>query len=69
MTHGRIIFDLTEKEYVLLYEDFPGDEYFNDELSHEVIKVDGKPSIELRFSDDAKQVPNVTGWFTLFREK
>ncbi len=42
---------------------------FDDGLSREVVKCGDETSIELRFSDDARQVPNVTGWFTLYREK
>ena len=57
------------KEYVLVYEDFPGNTDFDDGLSHEVVKRGDETSIELRFSDDTKQVPNLTGWFTLYRER
>lgn len=74
--HGKVNLDAwahyfksNNKEYVLVYEDFPGNTDFYDGLSHEVVKCGDETSIELRFSDDAKQIPNVTGWFTLFREK
>lgn len=75
--HGKVGFDAwahyfkTEdnKEYVLVYEDFPGNTDFDDSLSHEAVKCGSSTSIELRFSDDAQQIPNITGWFTLYREK
>lgn len=74
--HGKVgldawahYFKSSGKEFVLVYEDFPGNTDFDDGLSHEVIKCGDETSIELRFGDDAKQIPNVTGWFTLYREK
>ena len=74
--HGKVgldtwahYFKSGDKEYVLVYEDFPGNTDFDDGLSHEVVKCGDETSIELRFSDDARQVPNVTGWFTLYQEQ
>jgi len=74
--HGKVSMDAwahyfksNGNEYVLVYEDFPGNTDFDDGLSHEVVKCGDETSIELRFSDDAKQVPNVTGWFTLYKEQ
>ena len=74
--HGKVgldawahYFKSDGKEYVLVYEDFPGNTDLDDGLSHEIVKCGDETSIELRFSDDARQIPNVTGWFTLFREK
>ena len=74
--HGKVgmdawahYFKSDGKEFVLVYEDFPGNTDFDDGLSHEVIKCGEETSIELRFSDDTKQVTNVTGWFTLYQAK
>jgi hypothetical protein len=62
-------FRVSGKEYTLLYEDFPDGSYFQDDPTHELVKCSNEMSIELRFSDDTVQVPNIIGWFTLFREK
>jgi hypothetical protein len=56
------------KEYALLYEDFPGNTALDDGLSHEVIKLGESRSVELKFSDGDKQIPNILGWYTLLRE-
>ena len=54
-------------EYILLYEDFPGNEYINDDLSHSVITVSGKPTLQITLSTD-KKIDNVVGYFTLYKE-
>lgn len=56
------------KEYVLLYEDYPGDSPFDDGLSHEVIKVGDETSIGLSFNEGT-YLENITGYFTLYQEK
>lgn len=73
--HGKLgldswahYFDDNEgREYVLLYEDFPGDSPFDDGLSHEVVPFKDKTSLELTFSD-AQQIDNIAGYFTLYQE-
>lgn len=78
-SHGKIGLDAwahyfetgkDKKEYVLLYEDFPGDTYVTDGLSHEVIKLGDQYAIELKFNDtgNSNYVPNILGWFSLYRE-
>lgn len=62
-------FTCDNKEYALLYEDLPDGSFFKDGLSHEVVKCGDETSIELRFSDSSLQIPNLTGWYTLFRKK
>lgn len=64
---GLTFKDKNEMQYVLLYEDFPGGEYFDDGLSHEAIKAGDDRSISLKFDNDS-EIPNVIGWFTLYRE-
>lgn len=74
--HGRIddsyaiahYFECQDKEFVLLYESFPGNTYLDDGLSHEVVKCGDERSIELKFSDN-KEIDNIIGWFTLYRGK
>jgi len=74
--HGKVGLDAwahhfkaeDNREYVLLYEDFPDGSYLNEDLSHEVVKVGNEISIQLKFGDDA-EIVNITGWFTLFVEK
>ncbi len=61
-------FTTEDGEYALLYEDFPDGEPFKDGLSHEVVMLGGQTSIELRFGDTPKQIPNMVGWFTLFKK-
>ncbi len=73
--HGKIsddswahYFDCAGKKYVLVFEDFPGEVSFDDGLSHNIIKAGDKTS--LRFGGDSlKYAENITGYFTLFREK
>ena len=74
--HGKVALDSwahyfddeTGREWVLLYEDFPGESPFDDELSHEIVKINGETSIKLSF-DDGKLTDNITGYFTLYKEK
>ncbi len=75
-SHGKVDLDAWAhyfddkdgREYVLLYEDFPDGAFLKDGLTHEPVKVDDEISFELKFGNN-KQVPNLTGWFTLYREK
>jgi hypothetical protein len=76
ISHGKVgldawahAFQSDDREYVLLYEDFPDGSYFKDGLSHEAIDIGDEGSIELKFSDSSMQITNIIGWYTLFREK
>lgn len=60
--------DKDGREYVLLYEDFPDGAFLKDGLTHEPVEINGEISFELKFGN-AKQIPNLTGWYTLYREK
>lgn len=55
--------------YVLVFEDFPGNVAFDDGLSHDIVLVNNEKTI--RFSGDPpfKYVENITGYFTLYKEK
>lgn len=56
-------------EYVLLNEDYPSGAYLNDDLmTHETIRVPGTGSTALQVSYDNNWIPNVSGYFTLFKE-
>lgn len=56
------------REYILLYEDYPGSSPFDDGLSHELVKIGDETNLGLYFSDN-KQLDNIAGYFTLYREK
>lgn len=60
--------DPSGREFVLLYEDFPGNEYMSDELTHEIVLASGESTIEIR-SKPERSVENLLGFFSLYREK
>lgn len=57
------------REYVLVFEDFPGNVAFDDGLSHDIVLVNNE--ITIRFGGDPpfKYIENITGYFTLYKEK
>jgi hypothetical protein len=55
------------REYVLLYEDFPGNDYLNDELTHEIVVCGDSKTLHVALSTDGL-VDNVVGYFTLYQE-
>lgn len=76
VSHGKIdldawahYFESDGKEYALLYEDYPDGSYLKDGLSHEPVKLGNEYSLKLGFSDNATQIDNLLGWYTLYREK
>ena len=60
--------DSNSKEYVLVFEDFPGSVFLDDKLTHEIVKIGDERSVKLDVCS-SKYIPNVTGYFSLFREK
>lgn len=74
--HGRLgdsyvwahYFEANGAHYILLSNDYAKGSYLDDGLSHEIVKCGTKNSIELNFSDN-KVVDNITGRYTLYREK
>lgn len=60
--------DETGREYVLVYEDFPGNEYLNDDLSHDIVSIGKETSLQVSLSND-KKIDNIAGYFTLYCEK
>ncbi len=60
--------DKSGVEYVLLYEDYPGDEYLSDSLTHEIVKCGDETSIQASLSTQ-KRVDNIIGYFTLYKER
>ena len=65
---GHYFEDSNGKEYVVVFEDFPGNVFLDDKLTHEIVKIGDDSSVKLDVSG-SKYIPNVTGYFTLFREK
>jgi hypothetical protein len=61
-------FESNNKQYILLSNDYAESSYLDDGLSHEIVSCNTKNSIELHFSDGS-EVNNITGRFTLYREK
>ena len=60
--------DRTGREYVLLYEDFPGNDYLNDDMTHEIILCEGETSVRVTTTPESS-VDNVVGYFTLYAER
>ena len=58
--HGR--------EYVLVYEDFPGSEYLNDDLTHEIVPCGDQTSVQVLTKPEST-VDNFIGYFTLYVER
>lgn len=56
-------------EYVLLNEDYPGGLYLNDDLTHDAVQVPGGESTALHVTVGDTWIPNVSGYFTLYRER
>lgn len=63
--------DVKGREYALVFEDFPGSTFFDDDFTHEVVSLDGEISIEFgaKHTQHAHYAPNITGYFTLYRER
>ncbi len=74
--HGKVDLDAwahyfedeNGREYVLLYEDFPGSTFLDDGLTHEVVRRGNETSLQLSL-DDGIKIENIIGYFTLYREK
>lgn len=74
--HGKVDLDVWAhyfddeggREYVLLYEDFPGGNYLNDDMTHDVIKCGNDTSVHVTTSAGTN-VDNIFGYFTLYAEK
>jgi len=60
--------DKQGREYVLIYEDFPGSDYLNDDLTHEIVPCGDQSSIQVT-TNPKSTVENLTGYFTLYAEK
>lgn len=60
--------DETGREFVLLYEDFPGGDYLADDLTHDIIAIGNESSVQISASTNTL-VDNIFGYFTLYSEK
>jgi hypothetical protein len=75
--HGRVepdnwahyFEDESGNEYVLLNEDYPGGEYLSDDLTYDVIPFSGADKAVLKVSIGGEWIPNISGYFTLFKER
>lgn len=56
-------------EYVLLAEDYPGGIYLGDDLTHDVVPVPDSESTALQVTFNNKWIPNISGYFTLYKER
>ena len=73
--HGKIddsytiahYFKSGNNNYVLLSNDYAESSLFNDGLSHEIVKSGDNTNVELIFTDK-KEIDNITGIYTLYRE-
>lgn len=64
--------DANGREYVLVFEDFPGDTFLDDGLTHDVVPFDGeKTTLEfgVKNKEHTHYAANITGYFTLYRER
>lgn len=61
--------DANGTEFVLLAEDYPGGIYLNDDLTHDAILVPGSESTALQVIFNNKWIPNISGYFTLYKEQ
>lgn len=57
------------REYVLLFEDYPSGSFLADGLTHELVKLDDRSSLRFSLDTPFKYVENITGYFSLYREK
>lgn len=60
--------DTDDREYILIYEDFPGSDYLNDDLSHDLVKCGDETSVRVTTTPE-KSIDNIIGYFTLCKEK
>ncbi len=76
--HGRVgpdnwahYFENTEGvEFVLLNEDYPSGIYLNDDLTHDTVSVPGREEAAIQVSVGSDTwIPNISGYFTLYRER
>lgn len=56
-------------EYVLVNEDFPDGAYLGDDLTHDLVPVPGSEDGSLRVTFGDSWIPNVSGFFTLYKER
>ena len=59
--------DKNGREFILTYEDFPGNEYFSDDLTHDIVLCKGEPYLQVSTSTE-NVVDNIFGYFTLYVE-
>lgn len=60
--------DKDGREFVVLYEDFPGDEYLSDGLTHDIVLCHGEVCVQVATTPNTT-IDNVVGYFTLYKER
>lgn len=60
--------DANGREYALIYEDFPGNEYPSDKLTHDIVPCKGEVCLRIASAPE-KTIDNILGYFTLYRER
>lgn len=58
-----------DRECILVFEDFPGNVTFDDGLSHDIVLVNNEKTIRFGGDPPFKYIENITGYFTLYKEK
>jgi hypothetical protein len=61
--------DKSGNEYVLLFEDYPSNSFSDNKSMYEVVRHGDDDSMRFGSNVPFKYVENITGYFTLFREK
>ena len=56
-------------EYILLFEDHPGGSFLADGSTHDLVMTDDRASIRYSLDAPFKYVENLTGYFSLYKEK
>ena len=69
-TYAHYLEDADGTEFVLLNEDFPNGDYMSDNLTHSTVPLVGDDNSDiLRVTIGTDWIPNVSGYFTLYKEK
>lgn len=67
-TYAHFFEDADGVEYILVNEDFPGSEYPPDDLTHEMVLAPNTNDGIVEIATEREWRPNVSGFFSLYRE-
>lgn len=68
-TYAHYFEDINGVEYILVNEDFPGNEYPPDDLTHEMVVAPNTDDGIIKIATEDAWKPNVSGYFSLYKEK